>query len=251
MRGKQQGRMIVAAVGLLALAACGRSRNDSAVETSSAGGRSASPSSADAANRGVTMVRFVNVVPGAASAALVSNDRALFQNVAYRNVTPYAEMDPNVTRLSLRLGGRDSTVAENREIVGDGAHYTVVAYANDDGAPRLRVLRDELEPEPGKAKLRVIQAAPDLDKVQVVVQGATEPIFSDIELGREAGFINVTPTRQPLVIRRDARSGPLLTITRLPLDSGHAYTVVLTRTPQNRLEAVTFEDALAGQHQQH
>jgi len=240
--------MIVAAVGLLALVACGKSRNDSAVETSSAAGRTAAPSGPEAANRGVTMVRFVNVVPGAASAALVSNDRALFQNVAYRNVTPYAEMDPNITRLSLRLAGRDSSVAENREIVGDGAHYTVVAYADNDGSPRLRVLRDELQPEPGKAKLRVIQAAPDLEKVQVVVQGATEPIFNDIELGNEAGFTNVTPTRQPLVIRRDARSGPLLTITRLPLDSGHAYTVVLTRSPQNRLEAVTFEDTLAGHH---
>ena len=244
----QHGRVLTALVGVLALAACGKARNDSAVETTSAGGRTASPSGTDAANRGVTLVRFVNVLPGAANASLVSNDRTLFASIPYRNVTQYVEIDPNVARLTLRVAGRDSAVAENREIVGDGAHYTVVAYTDSDGAPKLRVLRDELQPEPGKAKLRVIQAAADLAKVQVSFQGAPEPVFSDIELGREAGFTNVDPTRQPIVIRRDARSGPLLTITRLPLDSGHAYTVVLTRTPQNRLEAVTFEDALTSHH---
>ena len=251
MRSMQRGRMLAGLMAALALAACGKARNDGAVETTSAGGRTAAPSGADAANRGVTLVRFVNVIPGTASASLVSNDRTLFQSVPYRNVTSYIEIDPNVARLSLRLAGRDSTVAENREIVGDGAHYTVIAYPDDDNTPQLRVLRDELQPEAGKAKLRVIQAAPDLPKVQVLLQGASEPMFSDLELGREAGFTNVDPTRQPIVIRRDARSGPLLTITRLPLDSGHAYTVVLTRTPQRRLEAVTFEDALSSHHQPH
>ena len=248
MRRMQHGRVLTALVGMLALAACGKARNESTVETTSAGGRTASPSGTDAANRGVTLVRFVNVLPGAANTSLVSNDQTLFASVPYRNVTQYVEIDPNVARLSLRVAGRDSTVAENREIVGDGAHYTVVAYNDDEGAPKLRVLRDELQPEPGKAKLRIVQAAADIPKVQVAFQGAPEPVFSDVELGREAGFTNVDPTRQPIVIRRDARSGPLLTITRLPLDSGHAYTVVLTRTPQNRLEAVTFEDALTSHH---
>lgn len=248
MRRMQHGRVLTALVGMLALAACGKARNESTVETTSAGGRTASPSGTDAANRGVTLVRFVNVLPGAANTSLVSNDQTLFASVPYRNVTQYVEIDPNVARLSLRVAGRDSTVAENREIVGDGAHYTVVAYNDDEGAPKLRVLRDELQPEPGKAKLRIVQAAADIPKVQVAFQGASEPVFSDVELGREAGFTNVDPTRQPIVIRRDARSGPLLTITRLPLDSGHAYTVVLTRTPQNRLEAVTFEDALTSHH---
>jgi hypothetical protein len=236
----------LAGAALLA-AACGPSRTERPVESTGSGNRTTSAAGTVAARRGATMVRFVNVAPSEGTLSLAADDTPILQNIAYRGVTPYTEITDNVTVLKIRHAGRDSVLSDNREMVSDGARYTVVALPDEHGKVSLRVFKDDLAPSPDKARLRVIHAVPGLDHVDVSLQGATQPIFDDLGEGHEAGFRDVDPTAAAILVRHDPESSPLLRITNLRLDAAHAYTIVLTRTPDRRIEAVTFEDQVQPQ----
>ena len=228
--------------GCLALA-CSPSKTKEPVETTSEAGKSTSPSGVAADRRGTTFVRVVNAVPGKAQVDVVADDRVLFSNVSYQDVTDYQELKDNVARFAVRPAGLDSVLADNREVMGDGARYTLVALPQKDGGITLRALRDELATEADKTKIRVINAVPRQEDVSVVVQGMDEPLFEGIAPGIEAGYKEVQPTTATLVIK--AKSGaPLVRVERMQLDAGHAYTIVLTGNAGGKVEAVRFDDKL-------
>lgn len=218
------------------------SRTDRPVaSTTTSQGRTVSPSGRDVAGRGTSLLRFVSALPGG-GVDLESNRSPVFRNVGYRSVTPYTEVGENVTLLSLLQAGRDSVIADNRELLADGERYTIVALPDAQGSPRLRVMRDVLQPERNRARLRIVNAIPDITSVDIGLEGATEPLFRAVASGDETGFRNMEPATVTIVVRRDATSGPILRVERVLLQAGRARTIVLTRTARHRLESLSFED---------
>lgn len=227
--------------GYLALA-CGPAKTKEPVETTSDAGKTTSPSGAAADRRGTTLVRVVNALPGKTAVDVTADERILFGNIAYQDVTDFQEMKENVARFTVRHAGKDSVLADNREVLGDGARYTLIALPDGKGGTVLRVLRDELVTDPGKTKIRVVNAAPGVEEVKVTVQGETDPLFDGVALGAEAGYRDIDPTTATLVFRSKVGK-PLVRVEAMRLDSGRAYTVVLTGTGR-RVEAVRFDDRL-------
>jgi len=232
----------LAIAGCAALA-CSPSKTKAPVETTTDAGKSTSPAGTAAQKRGMTLVRVVNALPGKMKVAVHADDRLLFDHLAYQDVTDYIELKENVAHFTVKPNGKDTVLADNREVMGDGARYTLVALPDGEGGHTLRVLRDELVPDSGKTRIRVINAAPGLQTVKVMVQGQAEPLFSDVALGVEAGYKDVEPTTATLLFQ--AKPGaPVVRVDRLKLVAGHAYTVVLTGAAGHKVEAVEFDDRL-------
>jgi hypothetical protein len=212
------------------------------VETTTEAGKSVSPSGTSADRRGTTLVRAVNALPTKVHVDIAADDRVLFNNVGYQDVTDFQELRENVTRFTVRLNDKATVMAENREVVGDGARYTLVALPDGKGGTELRVLRDELVTDPAKTKLRVINAAAGMDNVDVMMQGKDDPLFSNVDPGIEAGYKDVDPATTTLVFK--AKSGQPLEVDHLTLEPGRAYTLVLTGGMGHKVEAVRFDDRL-------
>jgi len=225
---------------VVALTACGQAKTDKAVESTTAAGTSVSPSGAAAAADGKSLVRFVNTLQDAKGVDMKVNDRVLFENIASKAVTPYAEVQTNSPTFTVRLAGKDSAIAENKEAVADGKRYTAVALPKADGTSELRVWRDDLMPDSGKARVRVIHAAPGLDDITVGVAGEKDPMFKGINYASEAGFKDVTPADLMLVISRSAKGAAPTKLKSMGLVAGHAYTIVLI-TKKGNLDFITFE----------
>lgn len=230
---------------IVALAACTRSKTDQPVETTTAAGTSVSPAGTVAAVNGKSLVRFVNSLPAPKGVDLKVNEGFLFQNVAPKVVTAYAEVATDAPKFALHGAGKDSTMAENKEVLVDGRRYTAVALTKADGTSELRVWRDDLVPDAGKARIRVIHAAPGLDDVRIGIAGSDTPLFNSVSYATEAGFKDVDPSDPVLIISRSAKGAQPIKLKAMHLETGHAYTIVLI-TKKGNLDVITFEDAGQG-----
>jgi hypothetical protein len=234
------------AAALLFIAACkGGARTDTPVTTTAGGQSSTSPSGVAAAAQGKSMVRLVNAVPGQ-TVSVTGDEAPVFASVAYKTVTPYVEVKDNVIKFRLRAAGAaagDQALAENTETLADGSRYTIVALPGDNGHASLHVMRDEVIPDAGKARIRVINAAPDLGDVDVAVGSTRNALFDKVGFGHEAGPKDVDPVSMAIAIR-NAHNAPVRVHT-MTLAAGRSYTIVLAgRT--GSFEGITFDDAVQG-----
>ncbi|MEO8448911.1 MAG: DUF4397 domain-containing protein [Gemmatimonadota bacterium] len=232
-------RMAAEGMGLALLAACSGAKTDKPVVTNAAD-TTVSASGVDAARRGKSMIRLVNAVPGAAAVDLTADDKSVFTAVAYKSVTPYAEIGDNMVKMKLQ-GAGGAPLAENSETMTDGYRYTVVALPKKDSGVELKVVRDEVVPDSGKVKLRVIHAAPGMGEIDVLVPGQRDPLFDNINYGTEAGYKELAPMTGVLEIRGEHGSQSVR-LKSMKYEAGKAYTVVISGPAGRKAEVTVFDD---------
>jgi hypothetical protein len=240
MRGLMVGGLFVTL-----LAGCAGARTKEPVVSASKEGKTVSESGDTAARRGKSLVRFVNAVPDQAL-DITTEDRATFINVEFKAVTPYTEIGDNLVKFRVRAADGDSVLADNSETLGDGVRYTVVAMPTADGKVSIRVLRDELVPDSGKARIRVIQATPGLSDVDVALSGQKDLVFDNVKYGTEAGYKDVPPSTATLEFRMG--DPPHVTVPlrlkTMSLVTGKAYTLVIVGAKPRGIQTIAFTDAV-------
>lgn len=192
--------------------------------------------------RGTSMVRFVNAMPGSPALDILRDSGLLFGNVKFGAVSPYKAISDNLSRFSLRTPGAAADVAVSSETMRSGAKYTIVAMSDQEGGIRLRVVRDSLMPETGKARVRVIHAAPGLNDIDVAIASAASTLFSDIDYGEEASVADVRPMTAGFTVQQEGVRQPLLSVKSQLLSAGVAYTFILTAKPTKALAVISFFD---------
>jgi transposase-like protein len=239
-----QTRSTIAVTGLaLAMTmACAGAKTDRPVVTNDDGKSQASPSGTQMAKEGKSLVRLVNAIPAKKGIDVSGGDLAVFNGVDYKSVTPYAEVRNNVVNFRLRAAGTDSALANNNETMTDGYRYTIVALPGAKGEPQMRVLRDEVVTDSGKARIRVINAAPDIGSIDVAMQGQKDPLFTNVKYGSEAGYKDIDPTSGTIDIRSDIKTRKPLQIKNMRFEAGKAYTIVLAGWGTGGIDAITFDD---------
>ena len=95
-------------------------------------------------------MRVVNAIPGAKPIDIYTGDSAAFSGVAYRKVTAFQPLDSKAASFQIKAAPDGKALAENREPLVGGAHYTVIAMPDEGGAAQrnLRVLHDDFAPVP-------------------------------------------------------------------------------------------------------
>jgi hypothetical protein len=232
------------AIGLSA--SCKGAKTDKPVATDANGNITVSPSGDAAAKEGKSMVRLVNALPNSKAIDVAGDDRTLFTAVGYKTVTPYVEVRDNQIDFKLMHATKDSSVAGNSEMMADGNRYTIVALPDDKGGATMRILRDEVVPDSGKARIRVINAAPGVKDADVALQGQKDALFEDVDYAAEAGYKDITPVTATVEIRRDDPNAKTILVKDVHFEAGKAYTIVLTGSKANPVEVITFEDAETG-----
>ena len=240
---------VLAAGALVLTAACNRPRDTGAVTSKTDEQTSTAPATATAEKHDLAMVRVVNALPGGAPINISAGDSLAFGGVKYKTATPYQEIPDNLFDFKLRTGAANDTepLAENRENLHDGGHYTIVAMPDQGGADKanLRVLDDELKPiAAGKARVRFINAVAGGRDVDVILKGRAEPLFDGVNFKSEAGWKEIDPVHGSLEVRPDGKETVLATLPGVKLDGGQSYTFVMSgRT--GKYEVITITDDVA------
>jgi hypothetical protein len=233
---------LLAATFVVASVAC---QKDSTPIKTEGQGETSMSAPADSANaRGHSLVRVVNAVGVGADAAVFLDNVSLFADVKSGTVTEYREIATNLAKFSVRTVG-DTTgllLAEKDRMLMDGTRYTVFVIKQDMAKNMLRVVKDDIIPDSGKARVRVIHAAPGGPDVDVSVMGATEKLFAGVGFTSEAGYRDVTPGTFTLEVRAKGTSKNLLTIPGVDLARGVATTIVVTGS--TKLTFFKFTDSM-------
>lgn len=241
------------ALALLALSAalygCQRSTENAPITTTSPAGESTAPSSAAAERRDDALVRFVHAIPTRVVVDLYADENRTFDNVAFRAVTPYREVDGQRYTFRLRqAGGSESTpLASNSEGLDDGDYYTVFAVPGDGGTALLRVVEDDFSaPAEGKARVRVVHASNDIGELAVFERGRDASLFDGVDFQSVTGYDDVDAWRGPLDIKPEGGDTVLATIPDAAFEAGKVYTVVIVGNSRTtpKLEAFVIEDRI-------
>src|SRR5262245_18503322 len=227
--------------------ACSReSTQERSVKTTTDSGSSTAPASNDVAKRDKALVRVVHAMPAQPAVDAFAGDAKAFSNVTYKTVTPYAELGEHRQPLAIKPTGQPGSIAENSEDFAVGKHYTLVAMPTSakDPKPELRVLSDDLTPPTsGKARVRVINASPDVGEIDVYVMNNAEKLFGGVNFKSEAGYSEIAPTTTVVELRPQGKKEPLLMMPQFSFEPNKTYTiVVMGRARDHKLEAVTVED---------
>lgn len=239
-------RMTTSLLVLAGLVACkGERQDEQPVQTRTAEGTIASPSPESADRKDASMVRMINALPAMENMQVTADDNSLFDDVDYKGVTGYIPLKSNITRFRLKSNVRDTTIASNNELMMDGSRYSVVALPEKDGGVRLRVLHDEIVPDVGKVRFRVVNGIRGAGEIDVLMQNIKDPIFDNVNFASEAGYKEMDPMEGMLLVRSDDNSRELLK-KQMKFVAGHSYTIVLSGVSGGRVDAIMVDDQAVG-----
>jgi hypothetical protein len=241
-----------AALALTAAAyvACDRAETStSPVTTTSPAGTSTAPSAASAEGRDEALVRVIHAIPAGAPVDIFAGDLAVFDNLAYKAVTPYRAIDGKRYAFALRPAGMPNAkpLASNSEGLDDGEYYSVFALPGDGRTAYLRVVEDFLvKPAEGKARVRVIHGGAEAGEVDIFATGADGPIFDAVDFQAVTGYEDVNPIDGQIEVRAEGQATPLVTIPAVHIEAGRFYTLVIVGRVRStpKLEAFLIEDVL-------
>jgi hypothetical protein len=232
--------------GAAVLLTAGCERRETGAVTSRTGEDTASTASAEAVeSRDMALVRVVNAIPGTSQVVVFAGDSAAFSGVSYKTATMFREIPDD--RFNFKLGSPDKPLAENRENLMGGGHYTIVAMPDAGGADKrnLRVLDDGLKPvSPEKARVRVINAIPGDLEISVYVRGREDPLFDGINFKSEAGWSEFDPIAGTLEVRPEGKKNVLASQPNVKLEGGKSYTFVVAGTAA-KPDIIKIEDDVA------
>lgn len=227
-----------------AVLVAGCQKDNAPIKTTSGDSATISSPADSAQLRGHSLVRVVNAVNGGKDVAVFLDDQSLFADVKPGTVTEYKEIATDLAKFSVRTPG-DTTgmrLAEKDRVMLDGNRYTVFLIAQDVSKNVLRVVKDDVIPDSGKARIRVLHAAPGGPSLDVSIKGATEKLFSGVNFKDEAGYKDVIPATVTLDLRAKGQPKDLLSIPNVDLARGTSTTIVITGS--SKLQFFKFTDAL-------
>jgi hypothetical protein len=218
---------------------------------STANTKSVAPPAREVAQRENALVRILNANNNIGPVDIFTDDAKSFDDVPFKEITPFKEIPGKRTDLKVRVAGMDSSpfVTENSESLDEGKHYTVVVLPGDDNRRSdLRVLEDNIKaPEQGKVRVRFVNAVRDGGDLDILAVGRNEMIFKNLSFQEKKGFDDIAPYQGAIEIRRGGKPETLYTLKTVNFEAGKSYTIVLTgRVEPGKVEIsdVSVEDKI-------
>jgi len=202
-------------------------------------------SSAAAKENDRAMVRFVNGTTEKKDVAF--GDLTAFDGVGDRDITEYKQLpaERREFRLMSHAGSKDVLAADS-EGLSAGKHYTLLAVTEKDGKNVLHNVDDDLTPpDAGKAKVRVINLARGIAKIDLYGSGGKDAIISGAALNSPSDYKTVDATGTELSVRNGMSKKNSVPIKDVDLKSGKLYTILVFQDKKGALKTKTIEDAFS------
>ncbi len=182
-----------------------------------------------------TQIRLLNATRSYAQLDLTVNDKTINSKVAYATAGDYGDVDTNNTATKVLTSDVGTSIAATTPTLTGGSNYTLITYGFA-GAIRSSLLQEaETVPDANKAKLLVLNLAPDAGALDVYVTTATDDINSatalttNLQGGAGSGYIQINSgTFRVRVTGYNKRSDLRLDIPAITLDSATVNTLILT-----------------------
>lgn len=187
-------------------------------------------------------VRFVNAMPGSPALELGHDSLMLFSNVTFGVVSPFKPVPAARFRLTLRGPSSEGYDASSVTSLVGSVRYSILAVPDARNRMAVHVIRDDLAPDSGMARIRLIRATPGLANVVFAIVGQDEPLFRAANDSGDVHFRDVPPMTAGFRVRGGTNGATLVSLKSMALVAGTTYTFVLTARPRGTVIAITFSD---------
>ncbi len=134
------------------------------------------------ADRSKANLRFVNASSGYAALDLYIDDKRRFEAIGYGESATYAETEPDQMASGIHRTGSASPLLTLAPAVTKDKHFTLLAYGREGALASLLIDDNAEAADSGKAKLRIVNAAPDAGELDVYLTAANEPLTGAVPL---------------------------------------------------------------------
>ena len=185
---------------------------------------------------GAAQVRFLHAVPGAGEATVTADGQSV-GSAGFGGVSDPAAVPSGPTRFVLEAPGGVRLTKSARLL--DGGSYTVVGLARGNSA-ELRLYRNGAA-DPGRARLRMVHAAPELGTANLALNGkvvAKGAAYTD-----ETRYWTLPPGPEKLAVLDPGSEEMALGMRSVPLAAGTATTAYVVGSRGERVKVVLVDDA--------
>jgi len=184
-----------------------------------------------------TQVRLLNATQSYAQLDLTVNDKTVNSKVAYATTGSYTGVDTSATASKVLTSDVGTSIAATTPTLTANSNYTYLAYGWA-GSVRTSLLQEaETAPDTGKAKLLVLNLAPDAGPLDIYVTNATDTLdtattlATNIAGGSGSGYNLINSgTFRVRVTGYNKRTDLRLDIPAVTLASAGVTTLILTAT---------------------
>jgi hypothetical protein len=182
-----------------------------------------------------TQVRLLNATRSYASLDLSVDDKTINSKVAYASVGDYATVNTSATAVRVLTSDVGTSISATAVPTAAGSNYTYITYGFA-GAIRTTLLQENQDaPEANKAKLLVLNLAPDAGALDVYLTTAADcslaadtALTTNLQGGSGSGYIQVNSgTFRVCVTGYGRRSDLRLNIPAVTLDSASVNSLIL------------------------
>src|SRR6056297_2404122 len=134
-------------------------------------------------------VRVAHLSPDAPNVDIYVDGEAVLEDVAFRDVSDYLELEPATYDVQITEAGDQEAVLYEDSLEVAAADYTVAAVgeAAEENEPlSVEVFEDDLSDPGENARIRGIHAAPDAPAVDIVGADSGDALFEDLAFGESA-----------------------------------------------------------------
>lgn len=174
-----------------------------------------------------TFARIVQASPDAPDLDICQNEVALFEDVPFKEVTPYSPVTapyPEFTYgFSAVEAGGDCGVGVSLAEVDMPNTFTMVVLNTYSNLESLILDDNVAAPVNGTAKLRFVNASPDAGALDVVAGGQT--LFANVPFKGVGAFIEVLPGAYTVDFMSAGKGEKALPPADIVLNSGSVYTL--------------------------
>jgi uncharacterized protein DUF4397 len=195
-------------------------------------GAACGPTSQQSADREAgraAFVRVVNALPEGSPVDIFAGERKIFNDVKPGWALPYREVSRGMTTIRARWAGhdKDTPLAENLEMLGHREYSTVLLIPGTGRKQLEMVVFDDHEwaPAAGKVKLRLVHTVPGMSDIDLYSQG--KKLLGGVDFKDESRYIEIDPITGDLELKRDDNQQTVATVSKLSLEAGRAYTILL------------------------
>ncbi|WP_422010951.1 DUF4397 domain-containing protein [Roseateles sp.] len=183
-------------------------------------------------------VRLLNATQSYPQLDLTVNDKTINSKIAYATVGSYGDVDTANTASKVLTSDVGTSVSATTPTLAGGTAYTYISYGFA-GAVRTTLLQEaETAPDANKAKLLILNLAPDAGALDVYVTASTDsldtatPVTSNLQGGAGSGYNQINSGTFRIRITGYTKKGNdlRLDIPAVTLASASVNTLVLTST---------------------
>ncbi|WP_227774164.1 DUF4397 domain-containing protein [Haladaptatus pallidirubidus] len=235
---RQTRRRVLRLVGASGLTALGRVSSAQDTTTTNGG---------NGGGREAARARIVHAVPGAPNVdVFVDGNRAL-QNVAYKDVSDYLELEPGQHTLQVAPAGegQENAIIEQQATLEPNRDYTIAAGGTQD-SPEAFLFMDVSEiPSGNRVSIRGVHLSPDAPAVDIATNG--DLLVEGLEYGTASEYVDL-PAGSYTIEVRPAGEDQAVATTDVTLKGGvviSAFAVGLLETDNQAqsLDLVTAVDS--------